>query len=405
MVKQFKKIYLISIATAIIIGAFFLGVATGLQQGQQIAKAENLPTSVKEGKSNDVDFAPFWKVWNKINEKYVSNSEVSNQKKVYGAITGLVDSLGDPYSMFFPPKESKYFASEIRGNFDGVGMEIGIRDKVLTVISPLDGTPAKLAGILAGDKITKIGDVSTSGLTINNSVDLIRGKKGTSVVFTIVRKDVKKPIVIKVIRGTIDIPTIKTKARKDGVFVINLYSFTADSPSLFRGALRKFVKSGDDKLILDLRNNPGGYMEAAIDMASWFLPAGDIVVKEKTRDKTEKVFRSKGYNIFNKNLKFVILINQGSASASEILAGALSEHKRATLVGERSFGKGSVQELVPITENTSLKITIAKWLTPDGISISKNGLEPDVKVGLTKKDFEAGKDPQLEKAVEIVNKK
>ncbi len=407
MILHFKKLLLIAVASVVIVGSFLAGVFTGIEKERQTASVKKLPINTETGKPENIDFSTFWDVWNKINEKYVSTDGPTDQKKVYGAMSGLVDSLDDPYSVFFPPREAEYFESEIRGNFEGVGMEIGVRDKILTVIAPLKGTPAQRAGVLAGDKVIKIDDTPTPGLTIDESVDLIRGERGTPVLLTIIREGNDESIEIEVIRDTIDIPTLETEARDDGVFIVTLYSFSANSPYLFKDALREFVESGYDKLVLDLRNNPGGYMEAAIDMASWFLPAGKVVVRETSRDgaEKEKVFRSKGYNIFNENLKFVILINQGSASASEILAGALSEYGKATLVGEQSFGKGSVQELIPITDKTSLKITIARWLTPNGVSISKNGLEPDIKVEFTKEDFEAEIDPQLDKAVEILKNK
>ncbi len=407
MLSPVKKISLIVVASLVIAGTFFVGFLTGLSK-EKIEISQKAPptdiTGIEEGKDKNVDFSIFWETWNTINEKYVSTNGPSNQDKVYGAVAGLVKSLDDPYSVFFPPKESKFFESEIQGSFEGVGMEIGMRDGVLAVIAPLKDTPAEKAGIKAGDKIITINDTSTANLTVDEAVGLIRGKGGTSVSLTILRKEESDPIKIEVTRGTIKIPTIKTTARDDGVFVIELYSFSATSPNLFRNALREFIESGDNKLVLDLRNNPGGFLEASVDIASWFLPAGKIVVRETSRDKKapERVYRSKGYNIFDNNLKFVILINQGSASASEILAGALSEYGKATLIGEKSFGKGSVQELIPVTKNTSLKITIARWLTPNGVSISKNGLTPDIKVEYTKKDFEADRDPQMEKAVEVL---
>jgi carboxyl-terminal processing protease len=208
---------------------------------------------------------------------------------------------------------------------------------------------------------------------------------------------------VKIKRDTIKVPVIETESKSGGIFVIKMYSFSATSAYDFRGALRKFVESGDNKLILDLRGNPGGYLEAAIDMASWFLPAGKVVVKERYGDGKEDVYRSVGYDIFKK-LPMVILVNEGSASASEILAGALQEQGVAKLVGQKTFGKGSVQELVPVTGDTSLKVTIAKWLTPNGRSISDMGLEPDVKVDFTEKDLAAQKDPQMEKAIEMLTK-
>jgi len=284
-----------------------------------------------------------------------------------------------------------------------VGMEIVAQEGAITVISPLKESPAEKAGLLAGDKIIKVGDKETSSLTTEEAVQLIRGPKGTAVSFTVFRDGRKEPFEVSVTRDVINIPTLDTRELPDGIFVIELYSFTADSPNLFRGALREFIQSGQSKLILDLRGNPGGYLEAAIDMASWFLPPGKAVVRESfSGEKEEKVYRSKGYDIFNENLRFVILVDGGSASASEILAGALAEHGKATLVGSKTFGKGSVQELVSITRETSLKITIARWLTPNGISISNEGITPSVVVERTLKDIENDRDPQLLKAIELL---
>lgn len=362
-----------------------------------------------EGKPAGVDFSSFWKVWNTINEKYIPASTtadvVTDQDRVWGAISGLAESLGDPYTVFFPPVESELFESEVRGNFEGVGMEILAQDGAITVIAPLKNSPAENAGIRAGDRVIKIEDKVTSNLSTEDAVQLIRGKKGTPVNLTIFREEVKEPFEVSVVRDVINIPTIATKSLPGDIFVIELYSFSAQSPNLFRGALREFIISGSDKLILDLRGNPGGYLEAAIDMASWFLPTGKVVVREDFggEDGREKIYRSKGYNIFNENLKFVILVDNGSASASEILAGALVEHDLATLVGEKTFGKGSVQELINITSDTSFKVTVARWLTPDGTSISDGGLEPKHVVEFTLEDREAGRDPQLDKAVEVIN--
>lgn len=354
--------------------------------------------------TSTVDFAPFWKAWNILSERYVSKKKIpDDQDKVWGAISGLASSMDDPYTVFFPPTESKAFADTINGEFGGVGMEVGLRDRAITVIAPLKDTPAYNAGIKAGDKVMKIDGKPTTDMTVDEAVNLIRGKKGTDVSLSLFRDGVNKPIEVKITRDIIKIPTIDTEKRKDGIFVIKLYSFSASSPDLFRNALRDFVQSGEDKLLLDLRGNPGGYLEAAVDMASWFLPAGKIIVSEDSgKTGGEKIYRSKGYNIFTDKLKFVILVNQGSASASEILAGALSEHGVAKLVGERTFGKGSVQELLPITADTSLKVTIARWLTPKGTSISEGGLKPDIEIVPTDDDITKNKDIQLEKAVSIL---
>lgn len=351
-----------------------------------------------------VSFEPFWKTWSVIDEKFVSTGTTTAEDRVWGAIEGLVNSLNDPYSVFLPPDDAEIFNENIIGNFGGVGMEIGIRDGVLTVVAPLKDTPAEKAGIETGDKILEVDGVVTTKMRTDEAVKLIRGEMGTKVELTISREGVEEAFIVEIVRGNISIPTIETTLRDDGIFMIELYSFTAVSPQLFEQALQEFVLKGNGKLILDLRNNPGGFLDAAVDMASWFLPAGTIIVSENFGEKKESVtYRSKGYDIFNTDvLNMVVLINEGSASASEILAGALSEHGVATLIGEQSFGKGSVQELVKITKDTSLKITVAEWKTPQGKSFSKEGLIPDIEIELTTEDREANRDPQVEKAVEFL---
>jgi len=395
--------------TLIMVVAVF---AFGFYQGENNASSSAGPVDITNkavGQPISVDFSPFWKAWNVLNDKFVdtatSSDAVADQMKIWGAISGMTASFGDPYTVFFPPVESASFAENIRGNFEGVGMEIAVKDGALMVIAPLRDSPAERAGVLAGDKIIKIDNKDTSNITAETAVGLIRGKSDTSVTLTIFRSNKKEAFDIKITRGVIDIPTIDTKDLGNGIFKIDLYSFTADSPNLFRMALRKFIESGNGKLILDLRGNPGGYLEAAIDMASWFLPSGKVVVRESFGlNKDETIYRSKGYDIFTDKLRFVILVDGGSASASEILAGALSEHGVATLVGDKTFGKGSVQELVEITPDTSLKVTVARWLTPDGVSISKQGVVPQYIVKRVDTDITAGKDKQLDKAIEILNK-
>lgn len=392
----------------------FVGIifSVGFRQGKN-SVSSLIATDVQNktvGQPLSVDFSPFWKAWNTLNDKFVdtatSSKVITDQTKVWGAISGLTASFDDPYTVFFPPAESAIFAEEVRGNFEGVGMEVVQKDGALVVISPLKDSPAEQAGILAGDRIIKIDNKDTANLSTEAAVRLIRGKSGTEVTLTVFRSTKKEAFELKITRGVINIPTIDTKDLGNGIFKIDLYSFTAESPNLFRGALRQFIESGNSKLVLDLRGNPGGYLEAAIDMASWFLPSGKIIVRESFgQNKEEVVYRSKGYDVFTDKLKLVILVNGGSASAAEILAGALSEHNKAVLVGEKTFGKGSVQELVNITSDTSLKVTIARWLTPNGVSISKQGITPEFVVARSQTDVESDKDPQLDKAIEILIKK
>ncbi len=400
MKSHINKSLLTVLAVFSVTGAFWVGITVGESMGEKAAieATEKLFTS-------DIDLAPLLKVVSVLNDKFIPSTASStiptNENKIWGAILGLTASYDDPYTVFFPPKESKLFADETRGDFGGIGVEIGIKDKILTVIAPLKGTPGERAGLKPGNAILKIDKKFTAGITVEDAVSLIRGPKGTTVTLTIKENGDTRDVVI--MRDTIIIPTIETKLRDDGVFIISLYNFSANSPELFRGALREFILSGSDKLVLDLRNNPGGYLEAAIDMASYFLPSGKTIVIEDWGLKSkQKIERSKGYSVFTDKLKMVVLINGGSASASEILAGALKEHGIAKLVGEKSFGKGSVQELIEITGDTSLKVTIARWLTPKGHSISENGLAPNIEVKITKEDEKNEFDSQLEKAASIL---
>ncbi len=401
------------------VGAFFIGDYTGKKSATEIP---GVPGDIS---ISDAQFQPFWKVWRLLSEKHVAATSTDSQKRIWGAIEGLAASQGDPYTIFFPPEESAMFKSDIAGNFEGVGMEIGQKEGILTVVAPIKGSPAEKAGVKTGDKILQINDQAiTSDFSVDKAVKLIRGPKGTTVKIIFVRPGVTTPIEKTIARDVIDIPILQTEIksgsgtssgtstdndtiglRKDGIYVIRLFSFTAQAPDLFRKALRTFVESGSHKLIIDLRGNPGGYLEAAWDMASWFLPTGDVIVTEDFGGKaTNRVYRSKGYNIFSKDVEIVILVDAGSASASEIFAGALQEHGVAKLVGVKTFGKGSVQELIQITPDTSLKITIARWLTPKGHNLSHDGLVPDVEVKFTPKDIETKNDVQMNAAVDLLKK-
>lgn len=378
---------------------FCTGLALGLRGELRATLITSGPEKVPEG----VDLEPVWKAWRLLEEKYVpatSTAVASPQDRVWGLIEGLAQSYGDPYTVFMPPSKSLSFEQDISGSFGGVGMEIGMRDGILTVIAPLKGTPAEAAGIRAGDLIAEVDGTSTRALTIDEALVLIRGEIGTAVTLTLVRKGEAKPVTVSVVRAQIDVPTLDTELRKDGVFVISLYNFGGTATREMRRALGEFMKSGSHKLVLDLRGNPGGYLEGAVDIASWFLPAGSVVVTEDYGEAKEKiVHRSKGYTGLPKNVSVTVLVDGGSASASEILAGALREQSGAVLIGETTFGKGSVQELLGVTPDTSLKVTVARWLTPKGTSLSAGGLVPDLTVPYSEEDRKTDRDPQLDAAV------
>jgi len=399
MMSGDKKLIYVLIGIPAIVLALFLGIYIG---GHSVSSVNRSDLVNKELVSYD-KFAIFWKAWQALDNKYVAAASTTLDAKIYGSIQGLAASYGDPYTVFFPPEEAKAFQEDIAGNFQGVGMEIGIKDKQLQVVAPIKNSPADHAGVKSGDFILKIDDKPTADLSVDQAVKLIRGPKGSQVKILFFSAGSAKPIDKVIIRDIINIPTLDTDTKPGGIFVIRLYSFTATSPDLFREALRQFVVSGSHKLILDLRGNPGGYLDASWDMASWFLPAGKIVVTEDFGGRSApKVYRSKGYNIFNDNLQMMVLVDNGSASASEILAGALKENGVAKLVGTKTFGKGSVQELVSITPDTSLKVTIARWLTPGGHNLSHEGLKPDYEVEVTQKEIEAKIDSQMNKAVELL---
>lgn len=388
----------LGILVAVFLGGSYVGY-THRPYAARVTGVKNTqaPSSVS------ADFDAFWKVWSTIDERFPDAKSVSDQDRVYGAIKGLVGSLGDPYSVYFPPQDSKDFKDTIKGSFEGIGMEIGIKEKMLTAIAPLKNSPASKAGLKAGDIIVKINGESTTDMSIDQAVHLIRGPKNTTVTLNIYRKGEDAPRDVLITRDTIDLPLIDSKDVGSGVYVISLYNFGANSDARFLQELEAFRASGNDKLVIDLRNNPGGYLDSAVNIASMFLPEGDIIVTENYGgEKADDVYRSKGYGVVDpKKVKIAILVDGGSASASEIVAGALQENGAATLIGEKTYGKGSVQEVLDVTGQTTLKLTIAKWLTPKGSWISKKGIEPDIPVAVSAADVKAGKDPVMDRALQF----
>ena len=385
--------------------AFFSGLHIGSGFSSVEAQEANV-FSFLQNKSEtpaDVDLKEFWRVWDLLDKKYVSGTTttVHTEEKIEGAIHGLVKSYNDPYTIFLPPKDAEEFEENISGNFSGVGMEVGVRNGVITVIAPLPDTPAEQAGIFAGDIIVRIDAVSTEGMSIDEAVQHIRGEKGTEVVLTVYREGEIEFKEISIVRDTITIPTIKTEKRGD-TFIISLHSFNAISEMKMQEALREYIQSGTNKIILDVRGNPGGFLQSAVAIAGYFLPTGKVVVRESFGENAdEQIFRSQGKLLQQYTPKeMVVLINGGSASASEILAGALKAHGVATLIGETTFGKGSVQELINLPSGSSLKVTVARWLTPDGTSISEGGLDPDIEILRTPQQIINGEDPQLDAALD-----
>jgi carboxyl-terminal processing protease len=401
-----RKKYLLIIPAIIILAVLIFGGGFYLGNSERVipTPSDTIIINRELGQPEAIDFSLFWQVLKKIEEEYVDSKKIDYQKILYGAISGMTESLDDPYTVFMEPQKTKDFVESVEsgGSFEGVGMELGIKGEILTVVAPLEGTPAARAGIKAGDKILKIDDTPTDNLLVEEAVSLIRGKRGTKVVLTISRKGFKEPKEITLIRETIQVPIVKWELKNDNIAYIKIYQFTGNLPDKFQDIASAIIKSKSQKIILDLRNNPGGYLEVAADIASWFLPRGEVVaIEDFGKEETQKKYRSDGYKGFQ-DFSVVVLINKGSASASEIVAGALRDIKNIKLVGETSFGKGSVQSLERFKDGASLKITIAKWLTPSGISISDEGLKPDIEIELTDEDYDADRDPQLDKAIELL---
>lgn len=394
-----KKAYLFTIVVVVVLVSFGVGFSLGKIDQRRLEIIEEF-FELEKGKPEGVDFSVFWEAWRALEQHYVDRENLDWQKMVHGAIAGMLKSLGDPYTLFMDPQETHKFSEDIKGKFEGIGAEIGIRKGILTIIAPLEGSPAKRAGLRAGDKILKVDDILTADLTIDEAVTLIRGEKGTEVVLTILRDDGEEPQEIKIIREEIKIPVIKLEI-KDGLAHIQLYHFTENIPGEFKKVAQKILSSDVEGIILDLRDNPGGYLETAVEITSWFLPTRSLVVVEDFGEgvKEEHYSYRNGKLV---NFPLIVLVNQGSASGSEIVAGALRDIRGIKLIGEKTFGKGSVQQFQQLKDKSSMKITVAKWLTPSGACIRENGLEPDIKVERSLEDFEAGRDPQLDKAIELL---
>ncbi len=347
-------------------------------------------TFVDASNKKSYNFTKFWEATQILDSKYTFKDKVpSTAKQIDGAIRGMVASYGDPYTKYLSRDQLKSLKDDVAGEFAGIGVEIGIKNNLLTVIAPQKGSPAEKAGFKSGDIFYKIDGVQVADLPIEEVIQKIRGEKGTSVTIEIFRQGEPKPISMTIIRDIIDIPDTKVETIKSttpgvatttDIPVVSLYTFTRDSVQQIHTALAGVTKSKAPGVVIDLRGNPGGYLDSSVEIASMILPKNASIVLERPgENKTkETVFRSYGYGILSESTKIVVLIDAGSASASEILAGALRDNKRAVLIGSKSFGKGSVQEVVDMKDGSGIKVTVAKWYTPNNVSISEKGIVPDI---------------------------
>jgi len=385
MDKNLKQISFLIITLILIFSAYKIGYQHALAETNagKFFTAQN--------------FLMFIRAWEIINNNFVDPQKIDNDKAIFEATRGLLRSLDDPYSDLLSEKQKKIFQEDLAGSFGGVGMEIGIRKGVLTIIAPLEGTPAERAGFKAGDKILKINGEETTDMSLEEAVSKIRGQPGTKVTLTIFRDEWSESKDFEITREIINVPVVKIKFIQPNIGYIKINTFGTKTYSEFLKAYYDLKNQGAQKFILDLRNNPGGYLEIAIKMSELFLDRGKVVLKEVKRNEGTKTIISEGPGVIKE--KVVILINKGSASASEIFAGALRDNLGVKLIGEKSYGKGSVQQTFPLNGNL-LKLTIAYWLTPQGTKIEGNGLKPDIEV--KEPTEETDKDPILDKAVEVL---
>ncbi len=352
------------------------------------------------GKVETVSMQLFWDTWNILSGNYVDPHALDSQKMVYGAIKGMVNSIGDPYTSFMTPKENKEFQDGLEGTLEGIGAELTLRNGFLTVISPLKNSPAKRAGLQPEDIIYKIDGEITEDMTLEQAVMRIRGEKGTAVTLTIIRNNHTEPIEMTIIREEININSVDYRI-EDNIAILEINQFGDNTKLEFGKAVSEILNERPIGVILDLRYNGGGYLDGAIDIASEFLEKEKVVtIKKRNPEEDEVIFVNGQARMAN--IPLVILINKGSASAAEIVAGAIQDHNRGIIIGENSFGKGTVQAVENLVGGSSLRVTIAKWFTPNDTNINEEGITPDIIVERNLEDFEENRDPQLDKAIEYL---
>lgn len=391
-----------TLITLLVIASFLVGVWAG---GYATTTLPLVRTVVfPQHNSGPLNFALLEDVWDVIKRDYAGES-VNDETLFYGALSGMVQALGDPYSQFFTPQGVEELRSELAGTFEGIGAEIGVRDGGIVVIAPLPQSPAQRAGLVTGDRILAIDNESTDGMALDIAVSKIRGAQGSTVTLSIGHQDGGDPQDVEIVRDTIKLESVTWQRESapgagNDLALITLNHFNSDTAARVKGIANEIAAMNPRGIILDLRNNPGGFLDSAVDVSSAWVGDKVVVREEGKSGETEH----KGTNSATLSaFPTVVLINGGSASAAEIVAGALQDWKVATLVGDTTFGKGTVQELESLGNDAAVKLTVATWLTPLGRAINKTGIAPDVQVARSREDIDAGRDPQLDKAIEILS--
>ncbi len=403
--KKYVAVFLIIALAGSFYGGFQVGrqqkeiVTTSSENQEKGGEVSNLERPAPTYLGKDVDFNLFWDVWRKVKSDYIKK-DTADTKLFYGSLRGVVSALGDPYSEFFDPDMAKKFDESLSGTFEGIGAEIAVKNKQLVIVAPLPGTPAERAGLRAGDKILAIDKQSTADMSVDYAVSIIRGKGGTKVTLTMYHEGDKKEKIVEIIRENIVVASVTWEMKPNSIAYIKITHFNQDTEGKFSEAVQELLAKRPRGLILDMRNNPGGFLDTAVRVSSYWVE-GQTVVIEKYDSKKSEEYKARGRASL-KNMPTVVLVNEGSASAAEIVAGALQDYQKAKLVGRKTFGKGSVQTLQRLDDGSALKLTIAKWLTPKGRSINEEGIKPDIDVELKDEDVAKNKDPQMDKAMELL---
>ena len=403
MPRSARLLSVVALVVLLMTGSFSAGFAVA----NHPAPVQGTPVATPTEDPTRADFEQRLSVFSQavklVEDEFYDKQALQNPEVVYGAIRGLIEPLGDPYTSFVNPREAEIQGEDLSGKFDGIGAEIEVKDNRLLIVAPQQGTPAERAGLRPGDHITRIDGKPTDGLSATDAVALIRGPRGTAVVLTIAREGVAAPFDVCVVRDEIKLKYVAWEMLPDGLAYLRLTSF-GEVTTDFVNALREIRKQQARGLILDLRSNPGGYLEVAIDVASQFLDRG-IVLKQQERSGEPQKYPVKPGGLTT-DTPMVVLVNHGSASASEIVAGALQDYRRATLIGETTFGKGSVQKVHTLSDKSSLRVTTAHWLTPNGREINQKGLEPDIVVPTPETPpKDRSEDTQLQRAIEFLKEK
>jgi carboxyl-terminal processing protease len=392
---------------SLVFASFGAGVATmwaiGPELRRTVAAVAPGVVDTRKQQTREQRIGLLWEVWDILQAEYLNPQTLDDQKMIYGAVAGAVGTLGDPHTAFVEPAPAALMEEDMQGSFEGIGATVDMVDGRVVIVRPLPNSPALKAGLQAGDIVLAVDDQSLEGRTLAEAIGLIRGPRGTVARLRVLRKGSDGPFIVPVTRARVELPIVESRMLEGRIAYLRLAEFNALSGDRLHTALEELMGSEPTGLVLDLRGNPGGYLQMAIDIASEFLPRGTVVVAEQERGRERQEVHVQGRGLAL-DVPLVVLVDGASASASEIVAGAIRDSGRGKLVGEKTYGKGSVQNTHRLEDGSSLRVTIAKWYLPKGQHLDGNGIEPDIVVTVTQEDVSAGTDPQLDRAIAYLQK-